>query len=245
MSFFGGLGGFWNNFTGQTQANDIKKGTEAANQYLQQGNQQAEALRKDYYNQAMGYLQPRIKSGQDAENQYRTAIGLNGRDQQAQYYKDFQFDPGYDAILQHGINATDKSAAARGMLRSGQNLNAIANTGREWANTAFNNRLGQYANMFNRGDQASNMAVGATTDLGNGLADARAGMYQQFAGNVINQQNALANTRNVGLQNTLNILGTVAKFIPGGGGGNNTWTNFNRPMVGNAGGQYGYNNFGY
>lgn len=213
MSFFG-------NFFGTTQANDIKKGTEAANGYLKQGYEDAAGIRKDYYNQAMGFLQPRIKSGQDAENMYRTAIGLNGQDQQRQYYNDFQFDPGLQAQLNAGIKAIDRSAASRGMLRSGQNLNAIADTGRQWANRAYNDRLNQYGQMFNRGDQASNLAVGATSDLGNSLSDMRSGLGQQYASNVINQQNALASTRNIGLQNVLNTLGTFAKFAPTN---NNAW----------------------
>lgn len=232
MSFFGGLGGFWNDFTGKTAANDIKKGTEAANSYLKQGYEDAAGIRKDYYDKSLDFLRPRIKTGEDAENLYRTAIGLNGQDQQRQYYKDFQFDPGYEAELQHGIKALDRSAASRGMLRSGQNVNAIADAGRRWAGNAYQNRLGHYANMFNRGDQASNLAVGATSDLGNSLSDMRHGLGQQYAANVINQQNALANTRNIGLQNVLNIAGTAAKFF--GGGGNNTWTSF-----GNARGYQG------
>lgn len=207
MSFFG-------NFFGTTQADDIRKGTEAANGYLKQGYEDAAGIRKDYYGQTMGLLQPRIKSGQDAENQYRTAIGLNGRDQQSQYYKDFLFDPGYQAELDYGVKSLDKSAAARGMLRSGQNANAVADAGRRWASNAFTNRLGQYATMFNRGDQASNLAVGATSDLGNSLSDMRSGLGQQYAANVINQQNAIANTRNIGLQNMLNIAGLATKFLP-------------------------------
>ena len=244
MSFFGGLGGFWNNFTGQTQADDIRKGTEAANGYLKQGNEQAEALRTQGYNKAITYYDPRIKAGQDAENVYRTAVGLNGRDQQADYYKNFQFDPGLEAQLNAGIRATDRSAASRGMLRSGQNLNAIADTGRQWANKAYNDRLNQYGQMFTRGDQASNLAAATTSDHYNALGDMRSGMYQQFAGNTINQQNAIANTRNVGLQNTLNILGTAAKFF--GGGGNNTWTTFGSPQYGTQGNNQnqGYNYYG-
>lgn len=212
MSFFGGL---WDSFTGKAQADAIKEGTAQANAEVKRGTENAAGLRKDYFNQGMGYLQPRLQSGQDAEKRYRDAIGLNGPDAQRAYYADFQHEPGYEAELNAGIKAIDRSAASRGMLRSGQNVNAIADAGRRWANTAYNNRLGQYANMFTRGDQASNLAFAGTNQLGDNLAGDQLNQSNALAGNAINQANALAAAKNTPWNNIIGLGGLlVGGFTP-------------------------------
>jgi hypothetical protein len=56
-------------------------------------------------------------------------------------------DPGYQFRMNQGLDALERSAAARGMLRTGNTLKDIINYSQGLAST-------EYGNMFNRAAQA-------------------------------------------------------------------------------------------
>lgn len=214
---------FFDSFFGKQQKRDIEDSSARATGHLTKGFDDARGYGERYNEKAVGYLEPQIGSGRDAERMYRTATGLNGRDQQRGYYDDFQFDPGYQDELSHGVRAIDRSAASRGMVNSGANVNAVADAGRRWASDAHRRRLEDYFRLMGRGDQASSNAAGLTAGLGNSLMEMRSGQGQQLAGNEINLGNAVAGTRNIGLQNMLNIANTASKFIMPNSAPNQYW----------------------
>lgn len=120
--------------------------------------------------------------------------------------QDFQASPGYQFMLDQGLNAIQNSAAAGGSLESGRTLKALQGYGQNLANQEYNNwygrragefgsyanRLGsQYGNQFNRLAALAGVgqtATGATSQLGqNQLA-----MQQQGTQNLMGMNNQMA-----------------------------------------------------
>jgi len=58
----------------------------------------------------------------------------------------FEADPGYQFRLQEGIDARDKSAAARGRLNSGAQARAIERYGQDYASNEYSNAYAREAN---------------------------------------------------------------------------------------------------
>lgn len=67
---------------------------------------------------------------------------------------DFEADPGYNFRMSEGVNALDKSAAARGMLFSGAQGKGITRYGQDYGSNeyanAYNRYQNEYQNAFNR-----------------------------------------------------------------------------------------------
>jgi hypothetical protein len=67
--------------------------------------------------------------------------------------------PGYQARLGEGVNAIDRSAAARGALNSGGTLKALTRFGQDYASNELNNVFNRYASLAGIG-QTANQAIG-------------------------------------------------------------------------------------
>lgn len=101
----------------------------------------------------------------------------------------FRKSPGYQFRLGEGVKALDRSAAARGLLRSGGTMKAVQRYGEGLASDEFNNyvnRLGTLAG-FGTNANASNQAAGANLQSGvtaanNAAAQARISGYGSQAG---------------------------------------------------------------
>lgn len=104
----------------------------------------------------------------------------------------FQESPGYQFALGQGINALDRSAAARGGLYSGAQGKALQEYGQGLANQEYGNYLNRLASMAGIGQSAtgSTAQLGASTasNVGNALMQQGAA---QSAG-VLGQQNAIS-----------------------------------------------------
>ena len=64
-----------------------------------------------------------------------------------------QNDPGYQFQLNQGMNAVQNSAAAKGMLHSGNTLSGINSMAQGLANTTLNDAFSRYATQQNQGMQ--------------------------------------------------------------------------------------------
>ncbi len=81
-------------------------------------------------------------------------------------YSAFYKSPGYDFRLQEGINAIDKSAAARGSLMSGGITRELTRYGQGVASNEFNSYANRLASMAGIGQSATN----ATGQIGSAAA---------------------------------------------------------------------------
>lgn len=134
----------------------------------------------------------------------------------------FETSPGYAFRKQEGINALDRSAAARGSLRSGAQMKAVQGFGDNLASAEFGDYYNRLAGLAGMGGQAQQGVMSANTGLTGQIGNwnmtgamSRGSSYQAGA-------NALASGIGSGINNAL-FLGTY-----GFGGGQKTpgsgWT---------------------
>lgn len=125
----------------------------------------------------------------------------------------FQTDPGYQFRLQQGVNAIDRSGAARGVRLSGAQTKALSDYGQATGSQ-------EYGNYFNRLAAASGQGQTAATAQNASANQAiLPGIQDQFSGQLAQGQynvagsNALASGL-LGAQNSLTSLfsGGGAKF---------------------------------
>lgn len=92
-------------------------------------------------------------------------------------YSAFFSSPDYQFRLQEGTRAVEQSAAARGLLRSGQTLRGVTEYGQGLASTAYNNYLNRLASLAGIGQST----VAQTGQLGAQSAAAQGMALQQGA----------------------------------------------------------------
>jgi hypothetical protein len=148
---------------------------------------------------AMGYSY--TGDGMDPTSQIPTAAAFRQGNTQAQssallpqsgtaqsILDKFQSSPGYQAMLQAGQQSIASKAAAAGHLGSGAMQKALAKYSADYANTGYQNYLGNLLSGTNVGLQAGQAIGGNATSAGNTLQQASvsagnaAGSLQKQAG---------------------------------------------------------------
>ena len=145
------------------------------------------AAQREMFDIGRADLQPYREGGVTAQNQLMQMFGIGG-DQNAQGYgryaqdftmPEFTGDPGYQFRLKSGMEALNRSAAARGMGQSGANIKGALEYGQNFGsneyNNAYNRALGTY--QINRANQldplfklytgGQSAAAGSATQAGN------------------------------------------------------------------------------
>lgn len=212
MSFFG-------DFFGQGQKKDLRAGYNDSRDMLQDGYDQGRRDIGGYFNKGMGFLSPYMEGGGRANALYLDYLGANGPEAQQKAFASFQNDPGFQQQMQAGVNALDNSATARGGLYSGAAMKGVAQYGQQFQRQAFNDRMGQLGGAAQQGQQAGIAGAGLASQTGGQLGNMAFGFGQQNAANRINYANALAQNRNVGINNLMGGLGLGLKAFGFGGFG--------------------------
>lgn len=179
----------------QTQAN----AANAANQT------QWNMFQQQQENQA-----PWLEAGKGALGQLTSLTGPGGQWSQPLSMSDLQIDPGFAFRMQQGIDALNRSGAARGMTLSGAQVRGLTDYGQGMGSQEYQNawnramsdrstRFGQLASIAGLG-QAANAQIGqmgmqTAGQIGNNLTSAGAA---QAAGQ-IGSSNAWTNALNTGL----------------------------------------------
>lgn len=190
--------GFFGSFFGTDQRKDLKRSKAESDSALAQGY----GDQTGYYNQAIGTLSPYQKQGTAASDMYYNALGTNGADAQTTAINTITSNP-----LFQGQLGQDSNAVARRLNAVGQGGGGLANLAaqRVFQQTA-GNWLDRYRDAGSQGFQAS----GAVAGLQQGLGDNAMGYGASKAGNAINYGNAIANSRSIGVNNVLGLVGTAA-----------------------------------
>ena len=201
--------GLFDDFMGKSQKRDIQQGAAQARAALGQAYGEANSIYGDYLGKGVGYLQPGMQRGEAANKLLADALGINGRDAQASYYQQFQTDPGFQASLQAGLRGVEGSAAARGGLYSGAAMKGLQDYGQRAMYGQYQDRLKALSGVGQVGDQMSGMAAGFNVGAGKDLSNLRYGYGQGLANNLMSEANAMAASRGVGMNNLLNLAGTL------------------------------------
>lgn len=175
---------------------------------------------KGYLGQAQGLYGGISDRGNAAAGLYDNAIGLNGAEGNAAATAAFQSSPGYQFQLDQGLQALDRSAAARGMFQSGGTGIDEMTYAQGLANQDYGNwldRLNGVAGLQVTGAQGQAGALGDLASLSTGAAGQKLGVLGDYASGLLganNQQASGESANKAGLSNLFgNVVGTVAGWF--------------------------------
>lgn len=133
-----------------------------------------------------------------------------GAETQAPDYSAFYKSPGYEFRLDEGVGALDKSAAARGKLRSGGYGRELTRYGQGVASGEFNNYANRLASIAGLGQTSAAgsgalgaQAAGTASSLGNAAA-ATGGQISANIGNALQSAGGARASGYVGSSNAIN-----------------------------------------
>jgi hypothetical protein len=217
----GGIGSLASGAIGANAAGNAASTQAAAANHAADLQAQASAnaldFQKQQYNTSQQQQAPWLAAGNNGLNALQYGLGTGGTANgtgvgqgslSTPYGKSFtaptgldeQNDPGYQARLQLGTDAIQKSAAARGSVVTGGTAKALDTYGQDYASNEYGNVYNRALNTFNSNENTYNTNQ---TNQYNKLA-ALAGTGQQTATNLATEGQAASN--NV----TSNLLGTAA-----------------------------------
>jgi len=114
---------------------------------------------------------------------------------------EFTESPGYQFRLNEGVNALDRSASSRGLLRSGAQDRAVTRYGQDYASNEYQNFLDQYNTSLGQLTNLSNIGLNATNQSTN-LASQYAGRMQnarELAGSTLSDNALRVGGANAGI----------------------------------------------
>jgi len=163
--------------------------------------QDSNATLLEMYNMSRDDLAPWRDTGENALNTLweKTQAGPGN----------FQQSPGYQFAFNEGVNALDRSAAARGRLNSGAQDIALTRYGQGIANQEYDNFLSRYYQSLTPYQSLANVgqtATNTTSTLGNNTAT-----------NMAKNQLSAGDARASGYYNKANAIGGGIDTAMGGG----------------------------
>lgn len=192
------------------------------------GNEEANALLEKRYQEGRNLLLPYMKGSQSALNLYGNAIGAFGPDKQANFYRGFQHDPGFEEALDSSLDETMKRYSIMGRTGGGM-ANALLKTGQGARLGAYKDRINQLMGLadFGRGTAGTIANLGQQSAAGQAANTAQAGQYQ--GAGIVNAGNALIGGLNNYATMGANTAGQASAQYPA----NRPWDTFtvNRAMI--------------
>jgi len=181
--------------------------TSAANTQAASADQ-ATALQREMYYQTRSDQLKQYEQARSDMAPWRTAgVGALGTLQNelgnyAGYVKDpstYKQSPGYNWLVQQGVNAIDRGASATGKLDSGQRSKDLMAYGQGMASQDYGNFLGRYGELLNRysglagtGQTASSSMGAYGQNMANQLGQYGTNYANQAGNNMIGAGNAMA-----------------------------------------------------
>jgi len=204
MSFFGDLAG---NFTGGRSRDDLARGRAQADASLEaglQGGLDEYARGYGHLDEASARLDPYATGGRAGYEAYLASIGL-GTDEARKKVQDSYFnDPVQNAIADRVTKANTRAQTGRGMGNSGAATQSLTNALLErWG--GHQDRL---AGVGSQGAQVAGQQAGfsaAKVGIDTGRGDMRYNTGRDRAGMDISYSNAIAASRNTGINNLFQI----------------------------------------
>ena len=191
--------GFFSNLSGGQQRSDIRRSTAQANSMIDQGFNESQG----YYDQAAGLYDPYTQQGGKAATMYADLLGINGGDARSEAQGVLTSDPLFQGGLAQDSNALLKQLNARG--QSGGGLANIA------AQRVLQQNYGSWLDRYNQAGQQGFQATNALAGVRATQGDNAYGAAATKAGLALGKGNALASTRNTGINNLMGAIGTGLK----------------------------------
>lgn len=191
--------GFFSNLSGGQQRSDIRRSTAQANSMIDQGFNESQG----YYDQAAGLYDPYTQQGGKAATMYADLLGINGGDARSEAQGVLTSDPLFQGGLAQDSNALLKQLNARG--QSGGGLANIA------AQRVLQQNYGSWLDRYNQAGQQGFQATNALAGVRAAQGDNAYGAATTKAGLALGKGNALASTRNTGINNLMGAIGTGLK----------------------------------
>lgn len=161
-------------------------------------------LQRDIYNQNRTDLAPWRETGSNALKMLADSLGVNGPDAASAASGAFQKTPGYDFSFSEGNRAVDRSAASRGMLRSGAQIKAQTRFGQNTANSEYGGWINRLQTLAGYGQNANTQTQQAgqtyATNTGSLMQDAAAARASGYVGS--------ANAYSGGINNLARFAGS-------------------------------------
>lgn len=188
---------FFSSFFGGDQRKDLQRANAQASAEMAGG--------RDRYNQRMdeaySLIQPMAERGNEA-NAMHAAL-LRGDPEAVQQ---FQSNPILQGKIAQDSNAMLRYLNARGGATGGRGLAAAQQVAQRGA-LDFLDRYGQFGQQV--------QAMGALAGIRQGQGDMEYGYGASKAGQAVNFGNAMAESRNIGVNNLLNLAGVGIKAYTG------------------------------
>lgn len=227
-------------FGGNKQANAVKSAQDAANaQYAQTradmlaAGERAQGIYGAAADSGTAGIEPWRLVGQSALYHLADASGANGPDGSAKAAAAFETSPGYQWQLDQGLQAVDRSAAARGGLLNGRAVKAATAFGQGLASSEFDKYYNRLFGLSQGGQAAATTQAGIDMTAAAGQANALLGVGQNVA------QQGLANSamNNQAAANQASIYGNQVAGVTGalGNAGNNLLYAYGRGWLGGGG----------
>jgi hypothetical protein len=207
-----------------------QQGAQAGGNMAASAANRAAQMQQDEATRARAALSPWVAAGGGAIGKVTNLLGLgtlktNGgnfntygldpagaKETQQQALADFETSPGYQFRMDEGSKALDRSAASRGLLRSGAQQKAITAFGQGIASEEYGNYMDNLLAVSGLGGQAASSGNNTAANLTGNAADnifrggvARGSAYSAGA-------NALASGISKGVENAAGVIGYKGWF---------------------------------
>lgn len=160
-----------------------------------QASREANALQKQMYEENVARQQPFVQAGMPSLEALKSGLAPGGQFTQTFKPSDLYTDPSYQWRLQQGTANLNASAAARGLLGSGQNLKDITDYGQGAASqeyqAAFNRYQTNQGNLYNRLAGMAQMSQNAAAGVGSQGMQVAQGMGQNLMSGAAGASNYL------------------------------------------------------
>jgi len=197
-----------------TSAGQARASRRAADAQVQSAAESAR-LQREMFDRQVALQEPFRQGGLTGQNRIMELLGIGGDAAAGDYGRygrdfamsDYEADPGYAFRLSEGNKALERSAAARGMVMSGQMFKGAQRFGQDLASQEYQNAFNRYqtnrANQLNplgtlmaSGQGASNVLSAAAGQLGTQLGENAVGAGNARASGYIGSANAYTNAIN-------------------------------------------------
>jgi hypothetical protein len=171
---------------------------------------EAQATNERYfYDTARADFTPFREVGTSAIRQLGSEFGLKNPDGTAiaPTGSGFMASPGYQFRLNEGIKAQERSAASRGLLRSGAAVKAIQRYGEGLASSEYGDYFNRLAGLAGAGQSASGSTAAAGGQAASGISNAIGNAGNARASSYINTASSI----NQGLNNIFSVYGRFGK----------------------------------
>lgn len=187
-----GIGGLFGASRGRK---DMERAAAEARAAQEQAYGQARNALTAGRDQAIGYYDPSIKSGDRARSAYEASIGLSGQDAEQAWIDASTRSPGFQAGLDRGRKQIDASAFSRGMGMSGATLKALQDHGVNYMTEWLNQRRAPLNALMAAGQGASDAAARTSYGYGSDMAGLYRGQGEDRASSYLAAGRARADSR--------------------------------------------------